>query len=554
MFERLSIELTNQCSKGCPFCYNGSKVGGETLWLPEEVIVFVQDCSKHGVKAVSFGGGEPLEYPRVFDVLERLQGVVFRSVTTNGLLLEGELFERLIVAQPDKVHVSLHFPHSNLELARVTRQVRSLEEAGIPSGVNLLVARSQLDAARRAASRLSLAGLSPQQIVYLPMRVRDTPAPSELGSVAATTKFQSMSCLTSCRRSIRFCSIGWDKSVAWCSYTTSRRRLAELSYEGLCSAMSGLGLQPCDSSLVQLEDVNPEPEIEDVEVYPHEESEFVGAVADYPAAHSMDTEWFATDQDGYVALFDTGEPGLMPNVLSDTHGLEYCTIVDDVLLSSEPSVRYDLDDFFNLGPGTVLREVDFRGPRDTSLTPRIATIAEVTQIEDSEAGIKTPGFFSRVIEWGKGKPQRERRTWHELHVDAICWLRDAAILQQLPQTARLLHTGEHLAAWVPDCPAKLLRQLYDENKVLGVMIERFYPPAHRFGFYVYECDDYNEGPYDRVAVPRRPVKLSELPEAARFASQRVQFDAIRFAQIEKLQPVDYLPCYGWGTSWMPGEK
>ncbi|MCB9760728.1 MAG: hypothetical protein H6739_12875 [Alphaproteobacteria bacterium] len=33
---------------------------------------------------------------------------------------------------------------------------------------------------------------------------------------------------------------------------------------------------------------------------------------DVPAAHSMDTEWFAVDQDGHVARFDTGEDGALP--------------------------------------------------------------------------------------------------------------------------------------------------------------------------------------------------------------------------------------------------
>ena len=39
----------------------------------------------------------------------------------------------------------------------------------------------------------------------------------------------------------------------------------------------------------------------------------MGAVNDYPAAHSMDTEWFAVDADGNVARFDSGEDGAVPN-------------------------------------------------------------------------------------------------------------------------------------------------------------------------------------------------------------------------------------------------
>jgi len=34
--------------------------------------------------------------------------------------------------------------------------------------------------------------------------------------------------------------------------------------------------------------------------------------ADYPAAHSMDTEWFAIDDEGRVALFTSGEAGVLP--------------------------------------------------------------------------------------------------------------------------------------------------------------------------------------------------------------------------------------------------
>lgn len=33
---------------------------------------------------------------------------------------------------------------------------------------------------------------------------------------------------------------------------------------------------------------------------------------DFPAAHSMDSAWFAVDRDGHVAFFRTGEMGLLP--------------------------------------------------------------------------------------------------------------------------------------------------------------------------------------------------------------------------------------------------
>jgi MoaA/NifB/PqqE/SkfB family radical SAM enzyme len=246
MFERISVELTNRCSKGCWFCYNHSGPGGNTRWGVDEVVAFIRDCAAKGVRAASFGGGEPLQYEGVFDVLRETQGVLFRSLTTNGLpLLHRETFDRLVNAAPEKVHVSVHFPQLRKEVERVIEQVQQLDRAGVRSGVNLLVTRSQLADTSAAAASLRAAGIGNDRIVYLPMRGRDTPSPRDVAAVAVGRRFQSMTCLAGCARSTRFCSVGWDKTVAWCSYTPSRRPLAEVTYESLCAAMKDLPLSFC---------------------------------------------------------------------------------------------------------------------------------------------------------------------------------------------------------------------------------------------------------------------------------------------------------------------
>jgi len=43
----------------------------------------------------------------------------------------------------------------------------------------------------------------------------------------------------------------------------------------------------------------------------------MAALEDYPAAHSMDTTWFAVDQAGHVGIFFTGEDGPVPASCSD---------------------------------------------------------------------------------------------------------------------------------------------------------------------------------------------------------------------------------------------
>jgi MoaA/NifB/PqqE/SkfB family radical SAM enzyme len=243
--ERISIEVTNRCAKACSFCYNHSQPEADGRWEPDDLREFVLDCAANGVKAVSFGGGEPLQYEPIYGVLESLRGVLFRSMTTNGLKLDGDRLDRLAATAPDKVHVSIHFPEREAEVARVVRQVGELADRGVRSGINLLVARSNLEAAARAAGRARDAGIGNDRIVYLPMRGRDTPTPDEVATVAGRRPFQSMTCLKGCGKSPRFASIGWDRRAAWCSYTESRRPLEGPTYRGLMSALDGLGLAFC---------------------------------------------------------------------------------------------------------------------------------------------------------------------------------------------------------------------------------------------------------------------------------------------------------------------
>lgn len=242
--DRLSIELTNACDKACPFCYNHSNPAGHTRWTADDVVELAVDCAAHGVQAVSLGGGEPLQYPGLFEILDRLSGVVFRSFTTNGLRLD-EHIDDVVRSRPDKVHVSLHFPDQTREVDRVRRQVEELAERGIRSGVNLLVRKSTLDVARDATRLLGEAGIRLDRIVFLPMRGGDTPSPRELARVAGDDRFQSMTCLLACAASPRFAAIDWAKRVAWCSYTESRRAMPSNDYAGLLKALLGLDLKTC---------------------------------------------------------------------------------------------------------------------------------------------------------------------------------------------------------------------------------------------------------------------------------------------------------------------
>ena len=90
MLDRISIDLSNYCTKQCDFCYNHSTKEGNVLWTVEELIPFILDLHEHGIEAVSFGGGEPFEFDGIFKLISSLMSEMYVSVTSNGLPLEKE--------------------------------------------------------------------------------------------------------------------------------------------------------------------------------------------------------------------------------------------------------------------------------------------------------------------------------------------------------------------------------------------------------------------------------------------------------------------------------
>lgn len=82
--ELVDVKITNQCGRGCRFCYQDSTPTGlHSSMLPHEMASVIRGL---GVLEVAIGGGEPLEYPRFWELVDLLNrdGVVV-NVTTRRL-------------------------------------------------------------------------------------------------------------------------------------------------------------------------------------------------------------------------------------------------------------------------------------------------------------------------------------------------------------------------------------------------------------------------------------------------------------------------------------
>lgn len=249
MIEQLSIDLTNYCTKQCPFCYNHSFKEGSTLWYPQEVINFSIDCINHGVKAISLGGGEPFEYPGIFKIIRSLYPLCYLSITSNGLPLDNpKIKKELRQFKPDKIHLSIHYPDNNEEINRIERQIKLVESLDIKAGVNLLISKNNIKSAKRVYSSLKNL-LSKDQIILVPIRSHDITSPSQVSYITEGKPFQSPTCLLGCRKPENFCSVSWDKKVNWCSFATGKQPLKDLSFKGLIQALSLIQFSSCQNSI-----------------------------------------------------------------------------------------------------------------------------------------------------------------------------------------------------------------------------------------------------------------------------------------------------------------
>jgi hypothetical protein len=82
------------------------------------------------------------------------------------------------------------------------------------------------------------------------------------------------------------------------------------------------------------------------------------------------------------------------------------------------------------------------------------------------------------------------------------------------------------------------------------------PPELRDDLFAFEYEEHFEysffaQPYTRTDVPARPLHIDQLPPQLREAYGRLRFDALRFAEAEHVQPLEFAACDAWGGEAWP---
>lgn len=214
---------------------------------------------------------------------------------------------------------------------------------------------------------------------------------------------------------------------------------------------------------------------------------------DLPAAHSMDTRWFAVDQDGCVAVFDTGETGC---VAEDWEGGQ------------------------SRGYALVERLLAAGLPMDLSRQAALPPSPEVRRFSDE----RPPGDWERQY-------------------DLLLRLAHPRVLDLLPGAQRLPAEAGNFAYLPYTVEPEALTPLLERG-----WIERVWCGMDRLvavGVYLYECDWSH--PYSRQGLPGRELKFQELPAEVRALA--VVLPLVTFREEIRLDPSLLVPC-----RWYGGER
>jgi hypothetical protein len=233
---------------------------------------------------------------------------------------------------------------------------------------------------------------------------------------------------------------------------------------------------------------------------------------DFPAAHSMDTCWFAVDGDGHVAFFGSGEAGAVPF---------------DASLEE---------------PYAVLQELSQTLPQ--------------TEVLYNFAGQLPPGpLGARGEHWSVAIQDTPEALFFLTSLEPI----RAEIASG--QAVQVRATGGAVAVIITNLTRPLVQRIHDASACLGCFFHYIpdpgddmpQPAGHGLFEYHHLCENWISGPYGLKEVPDRPVHVDQLPPRLREAVGQFRFPSLCFARAPHIQPIEHDTCISWEPAYLTGD-
>ena len=155
---RILWEITPKCNMNCKHClfYQNTKKGITKELSTEEVYTIIDNVSKDkNISAIWLSGGEPLLRKDIVEVCKYIssKGIV-PSLSTNGILLNKDLIDRLYVSGVNYIHLSLDgakaHTHDSLRgvmgsYDKLMKVMDLLKDSPINVGASFMVTEESID-------------------------------------------------------------------------------------------------------------------------------------------------------------------------------------------------------------------------------------------------------------------------------------------------------------------------------------------------------------------------------------------------------------------------
>jgi radical SAM protein with 4Fe4S-binding SPASM domain len=156
----IELEFTRKCNLKCLYCYTeAGKAAKDELSLDELKSVVAQAKDLGAKKIILLGGGEPLIYDGLIDIVDYIDSLGLQQVIfTNGTLISDEiahyLFERnvSVIIKQNSFDPGIQDELAGVEgtFWRIKRGMEILREAGFPNGkaslgIQTVICRQNID-------------------------------------------------------------------------------------------------------------------------------------------------------------------------------------------------------------------------------------------------------------------------------------------------------------------------------------------------------------------------------------------------------------------------
>jgi MoaA/NifB/PqqE/SkfB family radical SAM enzyme len=142
--ENLSIEVTTRCNSPCPHCFARAGISKHSS-LPVDIVKEIStEGYNTGYRHLHVTGGEPLLWDGLFDLLEYVFDLGYKTVflNTNGTLLTRDINRRLAQYENLTISVSLQGPEALHDRIRgvgsYRRTIQGIEKA-LDAGIGVII-------------------------------------------------------------------------------------------------------------------------------------------------------------------------------------------------------------------------------------------------------------------------------------------------------------------------------------------------------------------------------------------------------------------------------